>query len=261
MGGTLQNHSGLQVVRSIGRRLAAAICCVVAGACATLPDDPAERAEVLSLNDPFEPTNRLAYSFNSEVGRILLAPIAAAAEVPVLTPVRSVVSNVLQNLREPMTFANDIAQGHECAAGSTLRRFMVNSTLGIGGIFDVAKSRGNLEAHDNDFGTTLGVWGVPAGPYLVLPVLGPSDVRGVAGTAAEYFADPVDLVWTKNGGSDWVVYTRAVLDGIDQQTKVLPALAVIEKTSLDPYAAVRSAYRENLTDQIKGPGCVEYASW
>ena len=261
MGGTLQKMISTIDARGGLRALSVAACCALTGACATLPDDPAERADVIALNDPFEPANRLAYSFNSEVARTILAPVAMAAQVPVLTPVRTVVSNFLQNLREPMTFVNDIAQGHECAAGSTLRRFMVNSTLGIGGIFDVAKTRGKLEAHDNDFGTTLGVWGLPAGPYLVLPVLGPTDARGVVGTAVEYYADPVDLVWTKNGGSDWVVYTRTVLDELDQQAKVLPALAVIEKTSLDPYAAVRSAYRENLADQMKGPGCVEYAEW
>ena len=261
MGGTLQENSWRPFLRGSLRGWGIAVFCLSLPACATLPEDPAERAEVLSLNDPLEPANRRSYEFNSWLAGTFLVPLNAASETPVLKPVRTVVHNVLQNLREPMTFANDLAQGHDCAAGQTLRRFMVNSTLGVAGLFDVAKSHGNLEAHDNDFGVTLGVWGVPAGPYLVLPALGPTDARGAAGTAVEYFADPVDIAWTESGGSTWVTFARGGLDVLDKQSESLQALTVIEKTSLDPYAAIRSAYRENLADQMKGPDCVTYAQW
>ena len=261
MGGTLQENSQRTILRNCLRGIVVVLACVMMSACATLPADPTERAEVESLNDPFEPSNRRAYEFNKWVAGTFLAPLNAASETPVIQPARAVVHNVLQNLREPMTFANDLLQGHDCAAGQTLRRFMVNSTLGVGGLFDVAKSQGDLEAHDNDFGVTMGVWGVPAGPYLVLPALGPTDARGAAGTAVEYFADPVDIAWTESGGSTWVTYARGGLDVLDKQSQSLKPLAVIEKTSLDPYAAVRSAYRENLADEMKGPDCVTYKQW
>lgn len=259
--GIIQTIANRSYPRGSLRGLGFVVCCLPLSACATLPDDPAERAEILSLNDPFEPANRQAYEFNRVLNATVLAPLNSATGDPVIRPIRGVVHNVLQNLREPMTFANDLLQGHECAAGQTLRRFMVNSTLGVAGLFDVAKSHGNLDSHDNDFGVTLGVWGVPAGPYLVLPALGPTDARGVAGTAVEYFADPVDIAWTQAGGATWVTYTRGGLDALDKQSESLKPIAVIEKTSLDPYAAVRSAYRENLADQMKGPDCVTYAQW
>ena len=239
-----------------------AVCFLPMAACATLPDDPSEREEVLKLNDPLEPANRAVYRFNSGLSKFVFTPFAELAKSDAVSPVSNAISNVLQNLREPMTFVNDVAQGHECAAGQTLRRFMVNSTIGLGGLFDVAKSRGGLNAHDNDFGTTLGVWGVESGPYLFLPLLGPSDVRQTAGMAVEYFADPVDraLTGSRHAGT-WVTVTRTALDLVDQKIKGDAAISVIENTSLDPYAAIRSAYRENIADQMKGPGCVTYREW
>jgi phospholipid-binding lipoprotein MlaA len=235
-------------------RIVASGLIVFLSGCASLPTDPAERAEVLKLNDPLEPANREVFAFNTAVWTAF-APITKAYNDAGIAPVRSVLSNFLGNLREPLVFANDLAQGKECAAGATLRRFMVNSTLGVGGVFDVAKRNG-IEAHDNDIGLTLGVWGVPEGPYLMLPVLGPSSARDATGQAAEYFADPTDLV-LENQGWHTAVYVRTGLDAFDQQAASLPDLIKLQRTSLDGYAALRSAYRQNVTEQINDDFCPE----
>lgn len=238
-----------------GASLIAVGCLLLLSACATLPSDPVERAEVLKLNDPFEPVNRTVYEFNTALWSTVVAPVSLAYNSGEFTPIRTVLNNFLVNLREPMVFANDVAQGKDCAAGATLRRFMVNSTLGVGGIFDVAKRNG-IEAHDNDFGLTLGVWGVPEGPYLMLPVLGPSNARDVAGQAAEYFADPTDLVLS-NQGWDTAIYVRSGLDTFQKQAEVQPDLVKLQRTSLDSYAALRSAYRQDQTEEINGEYCPE----
>ena len=249
----------IQVISRPSRRIAAA--CVVLlsifglSACATLPSDPTARAEVELLNDPLEPANREVYAFNTEVRRALQPLTAAVTAGGALTPIWLGVHNVLVNLREPLVFANDLVQGRDCAAGASLRRFMVNSTLGVGGLIDVAKAHG-VEAHDNDVGQTLAVWGVPAGPYLVLPGLGPSDVRGAAGIAAEYFIDPVDIALQRAGASA-VIWPIAGLDIIDRQFDAAPDLDKLERTSLDGYAALRSAYRQNLDDAVNDDKCPE----
>lgn len=223
------------------------------GACATLPGDPAARAEVEQLNDPFEPINREIYAFNTEV-RHAFEPVrnATSGAGPVAT-VWSGVHNILVNLREPLIFANDLAQAKECAAGASLRRFMVNSTLGVGGLFDVAKTYG-VAAHDNDLGTTLGVWGVPPGPYMMLPVIGPSDVRDSVGIAGEYFLDPVDIGFVRAGAAR-VIWPIAGLDIIDRNFDAAPDLDKLERTSLDGYAALRSAYRQSQTEVLRDDNC------
>lgn len=223
------------------------------GACATLPEDPVARAEVELLNDPFEPANRAMYAFNTEV-RHAFEPLRNATAGP--GPAAAVwggVSNVLVNLREPLIFVNDIAQGKECAAGASLRRFMVNSTLGVGGLFDVAKTYG-VAAHDNDLGTTLATWGVPSGPYVMLPVIGPSDVRDSVGIAGEYFVDPIDIGLVRAGAAP-IVWSVTGLDIINRNFDAAPDLDKLERTSLDGYAALRSAYRQNQEAAIKDDNC------
>ncbi len=130
---------------------------------------------------------------------------------------------------------------------------MVNSTLGIGGIFDVGKQFG-IEAHDNDFGQTLAAWGLPPGPFLMLPVLGPSDLRGTTGTAVEYFADPVDIGFRSAGllASTWPL---GGMDVADREIDAASDLDSLERTSLDGYAALRSAYRQNLEHSIADDKC------
>jgi len=222
-------------------------------ACAALPSEPAARAEVELLNDPFEPMNREIFAFNTEVRRALEPLRKATIRGEPLAPIWIGVRNVVVNLREPLVFANDLAQGRECAAGASLRRFMVNSTLGVGGLFDVAQSYG-IDAHDNDFGRTLAVYGIPEGPYMMLPIMGPSDLRATAGIAAEYVADPVDVGLRRVGASTagWFI---AALDVTERQFEAAPDLEKLERTSLDGYAALRSAYRQSQAEDLKDDNC------
>ena len=134
--------------------------------------------------DPWEPMNRYTYRFNAELDRWVLLPVARAYVFAIPRPVRSGVSGFFDNIDEVPTFANTVLQGDVDAAAVTLTRFVVNSTLGLLGIFDVA-SRLDLPAQSEDFGQTLGVWGVPPGPYLVLPLFGPSSLRDGIGLAAD----------------------------------------------------------------------------
>jgi phospholipid-binding lipoprotein MlaA len=222
-------------------------------ACAT--HAPGLQAGVEEINDPLEPINREIYRFNTQVRRALEPVRQATATGGVLAPIWLGIHNVLSNLREPLVFANDLAQGRECAAGASLRRFMVNSTLGVGGIFDVAKSYG-VDAHDNNVGRTLATLGMPEGPYLVLPVLGPSDLRGTAGMAAEYVADPINI-GLRSGGASVAHWPITGLDVTDKNFEAAPDLEKLERTSLDGYAALRSAYRQYEAKELKGDGCPE----
>lgn len=244
----------MTLLSSRARVFAAVLPALLAlSACAALPSDPAARAEVELLNDPLEPMNREIYAFNTEVRRALEPLREATGRGQPLAPIWIGIHNVLVNLREPLIFANDLAQGRECSAGASLRRFMVNSTLGLGGIFDVAKAYG-IEAHDNDVGRTLAVMGLPDGPYLMLPVLGPSDLRGTAGIAAEYFLDPVD-VGLRRAGASAVTWPIVALDVTDRHFESAPDLEKLERTSLDSYAALRSAYRQYQLEDLKDESC------
>jgi phospholipid-binding lipoprotein MlaA len=239
------------VARKIAMLLGCAIACSILTACAGSSSAP--RAGLVGTEDPLESLNRSAYTFNKTLRTAIMpsegGPSSglASAWLPV--------HNVLVNLREPLVFANDLAQGRECAAGASLRRFMVNSTLGVGGLFDVAKRNG-IESHDNNFGQTLGVWGVPAGPYLVLPLLGPTDMRGAAGEAAEYFIDPVDIGLQRAGAAS-IIWPRAGLDVVDRHFEAAPDLAKLDRTSLDGYAALRSAYRQDQAESFRSSNCPE----
>jgi len=145
-----------------------------------------------SLGDPLAASNRRVFALNAAIDEALGGSATGGGDT-VIGPFTTVVKNVAGNMREPLNFTNAILQGRACAAGVSLRRFLTNSTIGLGGIVDVAKDYGGLEAYKTDFGITLGIWGVPSGDYVVLPLFGPADERGVAGLLVEYAVDPVDL--------------------------------------------------------------------
>ncbi|MFM9939379.1 MAG: VacJ family lipoprotein [Hyphomicrobiaceae bacterium] len=220
--------------------------------CSSLPTDPVARTEVLRLNDPFEPANRQIYEFNRAFRETVVGPLADAYNSPGFSTVSVPLSNVLQNLRAPMVFANDLAQGRPCAAGVTLQRFLINSTVGVAGTFDVADSKANLKGHENSVAQTFASWGVPEGSYLMLPVLGPSNVRGLAGLGVEYFFDPVDRVLSSTG-IPRINKARTGLELFDAQAGAAADLARLERSSLDGYAALRSAARQNEARQFGEP--------
>ncbi len=233
-----------------GPLLAAAALAMLAG-CAT-PPPPADHealAEFHSTNDPLEPTNRVFYAVNDGLDVVFLRPIALAYRNVLPDPVQRGVHNVLTNLSSPVRLANDMMQGKPRRAGDTLVRFVVNSTAGVVGIFDVADDLG-YKYHDSDFGMTLASWGVDEGPYLFLPVLGPSNPRDAAGFGVDIALDP--LTWVGKGSTVTDLgLTRTGLSAVDARVGVLDDFDKIRKQALDPYATVRSVYRQYRRAKIK----------
>jgi phospholipid-binding lipoprotein MlaA len=156
----------------------------------------------------------------------------------------------MQNLNGPVIFMNDVLQGEFGLAGNTLARLAVNTTVGVGGMFDVATRVVGIPYHSNDLGITLAVWGFAAGPYVVVPVLGPSNPRDLVGQVGDGFADPGDYfagqhhLW-------YAILSRTATSGIDQRSRNIETLADIERTALDNYATIRSLYRQRREAQIR----------
>jgi phospholipid-binding lipoprotein MlaA len=224
--------------------------------CATPPDpkDADAVAEFRQINDPAEPTNRAVFAFNRGVDAVILQPLATVyRETPQLF--QDSVHNVLNNLRTPVILLNDLLQGEFRRAGETVGRFVVNTTIGVGGVGDVAADLG-MPYHNEDFGQTLAVWGVPEGPYVMLPVIGPSNPRDTVGLVADFFADPLNL-WAANTDRDWIIYARTGTRAIDLRARNYDVLEDLERTSLDYYAAIRSLYRERRADEIRNGRDVE----
>jgi phospholipid-binding lipoprotein MlaA len=194
------------------------------------------------FNDPFENTNRAIFRFNQKVDANVLVPVAKGYRAVVPPPARDALRDFFDNLRGPIILANDVLQGNVRLAGDTLGRFLLNSTLGMAGFVDIA-GRWGIPYHDQDFGLTFATWGVPEGPYLVVPVLGPSNPRDLSGTIAESFADPWDIL-AGDAHYLWAPLTRHIVNGVDERSRYIETLADLQRTSLDYYAAIRSLYRQ-----------------
>ncbi len=222
-------------------------------ACATPPpaDDPDAVADFKQTNDPLEPTNRVFYAINNGIDTAILRPAAQAYRYVVPTPVRDGVHNVLGNLGTPVRLTNDILQGKPRRAGDTFARFVINTTAGVLGIFDVAAKLGYPE-HDSDFGMTLANWGVPEGPFLFLPVLGPSDPRDASGFGVDVLMDPFTWIGGPHDtGITIFKWSKWALNAVSTRERLLDPIDQIKKTALDPYATFRSLYRQHRTAEIK----------
>lgn len=221
--------------------------------CAARPDpnDPEAVAEFEQANDPLEPLNRGLFVVNDGLDTLVLRPAAEAYRIFIPPEIRTSVRNMLGNLRSPVILMNDVLQGETQRAGTTLGRFVLNTTLGVGGIFDVATGYG-LRGHGEDFGQTLAVWGVPEGPFLFLPVLGPSNPRDLIGTGVDAVSNPFSYV---TGGElfDAVTTGRIVLQALDAREGLIEPLDALRAGSIDPYAALRSAYRQRRATEIRNP--------
>jgi len=211
--------------------------------------EPGAEPDPYAINDPIEPVNRAIFSFNLTLDEYVLKPVATAYRDYVPGAVQKSIRSFLNNLNSPVILFNDGLQGEGKLAGDTFARLWLNTILGLGGLMDVATDLG-IPYHDADFGQTFGVWGVPAGPYLMLPVFGPSNPRDVVGFVAGIFADPFDAAMS-DADADYVSYGRGVISGIDTRSRNIDILDRIQSTSLDYYATIRSLYEQRRAAQIR----------
>ena len=199
--------------------------------CATLPSGKPDP------RDPWERFNRSSFAFNDALDRAVAKPVAKAYKKVTPRVVRTGVSNALSNLNTVSTVINDVLQGKMRQAGHDSGRFLLNSTLGLGGLFDPASAAG-LQNNDEDFGQTLGKWGVKPGPYLMLPLLGPSNVRDTFARIPDQYTYPVNYLQ-----DDSTRYVIRAIDFLDLRAGLLDLDAQLER-SYDRYAFVRNAWMQ-----------------
>ncbi|MEN7528965.1 MULTISPECIES: VacJ family lipoprotein [unclassified Cupriavidus] len=213
---------------SYQRLIAASVAAFALAGCATGPQaNPA---------DPLEPFNRGVSTFNDNLDRYALKPVAEGYQNVVPSPVRTAVGNFFSNISDVYSAGNNLLQGKPTRAMEDTMRVAINSVLGIGGLIDIATPAG-LPKYKEDFGQTLGVWGVPTGPYLVLPLFGPSSVRDASGMVVDRFMDPTFYIspWT----ASLAVSGVRVVDG---RAQLLGASNLIEAAALDKYSFLRDSY-------------------
>ncbi len=187
-------------------------------------------------DDPLEPMNRAVYSFNDGLDKIVAKPVAQVYKAITPEVVDTGVTNFFNNIGDIGSAINNALQFKIEQSLDSLSRFMVNTSFGLLGVLDVASDLG-IERHEEDFGQTLGYWGVGTGPYVVLPVLGPSDVRDGGGLIVDWYLDPVRLIDPER--DRWVV---AILDLIDRRADLLSSSDILDEISLDPYETLRDGY-------------------
>jgi len=198
---------------------------IVLGGCATVQKP-----------DPLEPVNRKVFAFNEGLDKVLLKPTATAYKVVVPAPARTGISNFFSNLSEPWSAINLMLQGRFKEGASDLGRFGTNSTVGVLGLVDFASDWG-MPRHGEEFGRTLGSWGIDTGAYLVLPLFGPSNMRDAAALPVDSFGNPLGYV-----GNVPVRNTMTVMKMVDKRSTYLDASRLIDEASLDKYTFVRDAY-------------------
>jgi phospholipid-binding lipoprotein MlaA len=206
-------------------------------------------AESLAQNDPWENSNRDIFAFDIKVYNGVARPIAEAYISIVPEPVREGVHNFLTNLSSPIVLANDVLQADGDKVGNTAARIVINSTIGLGGVIDVASKIG-IPKHDNDFGITLGKAGVAEGSYLVLPFYGPLPPRDLVGTGVDVLFDP--LTYASFHGSDTWEAVRFSAGILDNTASHVDTIDSIERSSIDFYATSRNLYRQSRNAQIHG---------
>jgi len=221
--------------------VSALVMSLALGACST----PSE--ESLAQNDPWERTNRDIFDFDVRVDHAVARPLAKGYRAAVPEPVRDGIHNALTNLNSPVVLANDVLQGDGDKAASTAGRIVINSTVGLGGLIDVASKIG-IPGHENDFGITLGKNGIAEGSYLVLPFAGPKPPRDLLGTVIDQAFDPLTYVQF-HGKDTWMVVKFGVAI-LDSRTSQLDAIESIERSSIDFYATTRNLYRQSRNAQI-----------
>lgn len=231
------------------------------GACAS------NRVEVgngLSVNDPFEETNRVVMQVNEGLDKGVLEPVARGYRYVTPDAFRYALRNFLRNLKSPIIIANQLLQGDLEGTANATGRFVINTLAGFGGILDLAE-QGGIPYEPEDFGQTLAVWGVGNGPYLIIPIMGPSTARDATGSLVDMYADPLRIYLFNTNREGWH-YGRVAASVIDQREEMLEIVDDLRRNSFDYYAAVRSAYiqrRHALVNDLNpdhsaGPAIPEY---
>ncbi|MBY0291738.1 MAG: VacJ family lipoprotein [Alphaproteobacteria bacterium] len=203
----------------------------------------APSSQVINDNDPLEPVNRIIFSVNDVIDRFFIDRIAAMYKGVIPEFLRERVGYVLRNLSEPIVLTNNILQGEFEDAEDTLRRFLINSTVGMGGVFDISTDL-EIPYKKEDFGLTLASWGFSSGPYLVLPILGPSNVRDTFGRIGDYALDPINWWAYSNNDTAAYSYSRTGIQILDAKADNIEIIESLKKGSLDPYATFRTWYTE-----------------
>ena len=240
--------------REIDRRLsiqngtasaaAAGLLCILLAGCATVTTRGASNAD-----DPLEPINRAVFDANDALDKAIIRPIAEAYRRIVPEFVRDRIRSVIDNLAEPRIFVNDVLQGRFNAAGFTFARFIMNSTAGVGGMFDLATKQG-LPRQTGDFGETLYFWGAEPGPYVVLLFFGPSNVRDAFGLGVDLFTTPPALVVSGHAGTV-TNFAVGTVDGVDLRARNIEVLDAIKASALDPYTHLKSLTRQRREAELR----------
>jgi phospholipid-binding lipoprotein MlaA len=227
------------------------VVAVLAG-CAGAPKTAGDVAE--EIYDPIEPVNRVFFEFNMFLDRAILRPVTQFYVDYVPEAFRVGVRNILEVLNTPVVMMNELLQGNVDRFMHSAGRVTVNLTMGLG-ILDVAGEK--APPLDEDFGQTLAVWGAPSGPFLMLPLLGPSNIRDAVGRGVDSLADPYPYI-IDHYSTDMNTYlfsgTRLAASVVDRRSRVLGELEELERTSLDFYATVRSLYVQKRRDDIRNGG-------
>lgn len=233
----VRSWPGLGPKPSFWAWLAALLLCVSAlGGCAG--------GAPLVAHDPLEPLNRQVFKFNDALDTAIVKPVAIAYRDHTPTPLRQGIGNVFNNLQDSWSVVNNLLQLKTDYAYDSLVRVAINTLLGVGGVVDVASELG-IERHTQDFGHTLGVWGVPPGPYLVLPILGPSSLRDALALSVDWQGDPLGQL-----PNEPVRNAALLLRGLDTRAGLLKATSMLEEAALDRYTFARDAFLQNRRNNI-----------
>ena len=205
-----------------------------------------QQTERVAKIDPFESMNRAVFTFNENADEYVIKPVAEAYQFVLPDFVRTGVTNFFSNIGDVFVAVNNLLQGKPGNAANDIGRFLVNSTIGILGLFDVATEAG-LEKNKEDFGQTLGVWGVPSGPYVVLPLFGPSSVRDTAGLALDI---KTDFILNSNQLNHDQKVGSTVLRVVNQRANLLDASQLLEDAAFDKYSFLRDSYLQRRRNQV-----------
>lgn len=231
--------------------LAACVAVLNLAGCAITraPGGTLVREEPQGDNDPWEPVNRKIFAFNKVVDDVVLKPVAKGYRAALPEYVRDRIRAFVNNVHEPLIFANDVLQWRWQAAGTTAGRFIANSVVGIAGFYDVATEWGWMR-QSGDFGQTLYTWGLAEGPYLVIPIAGPSNVRDGIGMGVDTYVSPVHFIGSEKTGRT-ISFSIGIVDGIDLRSRHIESLEQLEAGSLDFYAFLRSVSQQNRRQELR----------